>query len=298
MTRPEPARPFRTADGGVLRGPWLGQPAPSAQPVEFCPEIYSTKRHTFCTAFSPAGDELFFATENPSSGAADLAWMRMQDGIWREPRPGPFNSAWTDNDICMSPDGSRVCWRSWRPLPGRTEPEERSALWASDRTKEGWGEPFPVECAGETQFGGYPGIARRGSVYFAGRRTPDECCVYRASPSGRAYEAREPVLCGMTVGGDLCIAPDESFLIIACWHLPENNGESDLYVSFRLHEGRWSSLRNLGTPINSELNENCPMLSSDGKRFFFFRCDPRNKVSRTFWVDASIVERLRPDPEA
>jgi hypothetical protein len=283
---------------GELRGPWLGQPKPGIEPSEFCPDIYSTKRHTFCTAFSPDGGELFFATASPKPDVSDLAWMRLVDGVWEKPQPAPFNSEWIDNDICMSPDGSRVAWRSWRPLPGQTEPQERSALWAADRTGDGWSEAFLIECDGEILRSGYPGIARSGALYFTGRTSPEEVGVYRAQRSGKQYTKRELIVGGMTTAGDLCIAPDESYLIIACWRLPEIDGESDLYISFQSEDGTWTPLRNLGPPINNELIENCPMVTADGKRFFFFRYDRERKVGRTYWVETSLIEKARTEVKA
>ncbi|MFC2082503.1 hypothetical protein ACFLSG_00485 [Candidatus Bipolaricaulota bacterium] len=293
MTTNRKKEAFWTSELPTHRGQWLGQWLPSEEPVEFCPEIFSTKRHTFCTAFSPGGDELFFATADLTQDISHLAWMRMDGSVWTKPQLAPFNSDYNDYDICMSPDGQRVCWRSWRPLPGNTEPEERSALWAADRTTDGWCEAFPIECDGDVLYSGYPGIARSGALYFTGRTSPEEVSVYRAQRSGKQHTKREVVVSGMTTGGDLCVAPDESYLVIACWRLPEINGESDLYISSRTGEGAWTPLRNLGAPVNNELIENCPMVTADGKRFFFFRYDRARKVGRTFWVDASIIDGLR-----
>lgn len=51
-------------------------------------------------------------------------------------------------------------------------------------------------------------------------------------------------------------------------------------------------LENMGPPINSEDNENCPTLSPDGKYFFFFRYD--GESSNTYWIDAKIIESYKP----
>jgi len=289
------SNPFWTTDVKRLRGPWLGEDFPGTAPKELCPELLATGRYSFCTVFSSDGDEFYFATADLKQEIGHLVWMKMKpDGSWTRPEPAPFNSQWNDNDLCMSPNGQRVAWRSWRPLPGKKEPEKSSALWASDRTADGWGAPFPIQCGDEIAYGGYPGIAQSGNLYFAGRRSPHECCVYRARYDKGTYQDREPILGGMESGGDLCISPDESFLVIACWNLPENNGASDLYVSFRMFDGAWSPLQNLGAPVNNELNENCPMVSPDGRRFFFFRYNPETEESHSYWVDAAVIESLRP----
>lgn len=288
---------FWTDDVDARSGPWLGHDFPGQEPVELRPDILATGRHSFCTVFGPQGDEFYFATADPDpeKDMAHLAWMKMnEDGSWTLPVVAPFNSEWNDNDLCMAPDGSRIAWRSWRPLPGQSKPQERSALWIVDRKSEGWSEPRPVTCDGEVTYGGYPGISRSGTIYFAGRRSPRECCVYRARRNGEQYEAAVPILGDMQFGGDMCIAPDERFLIIACWEVPTNRGEGDLYISFRMQDGSWAPLQNLGDPINTEIIENCPMLSPNGRQFLFFRYDRATKAAHSYWVDASVLERLRP----
>ena len=116
-----------------LRGPWLGQETLGTEATEFCPEILGTERHVAGITFGPAGGEAFFSLHTPDGTSSDIMWMRMVDGVWSRPRAAPFNSAQIDNDICMSPNGERLCWRSWRPLPRNTAPEKTVSLWAVDR---------------------------------------------------------------------------------------------------------------------------------------------------------------------
>lgn len=296
MSTPTSVDRFWMTPLSEARGPWLGENFPGTTPKELRPDLLASGRHSFCTVFSPDGGEFFFATADLEQDIAHLALMTMtEDGSWTRPEPAPFNSKWNDNDICMAPDGSRIAWRSWRPLPGKVEPEERSSLWLADRTTQGWTKPRPVLCGGEVTYGGYPGIAANGAIYFAVRRSENECCVYKARRDGDQYQAAEPILGGMKTAGDLCIAPDESFLVIAYWRVPTNWGEGDLYISFRRHDGSWTPLLNLGDPINTEKIENCPMVSPDGRWFFFFRYDRSTKEARTYWVDVSLLGELRPD---
>jgi len=286
----KPTAPFWRDEMPDVAEPWLGQATPSSEPSELCSDLYtSPSHHTFCTAFNPQGDELFLAASHPETDKSHIVSTRIEGGRWLLPERAPFDSEWIDNDICMSPDGSRLVWRSWRPLPGETEPQERSILWMVDRTSSGWTEARPVLCGGEPPFGGYPGVAADGTLYFAGRLTPGVGGVFRARREGEMYGATEAIIGGMNAGGDLTIAPDQSFLVIACWRRPDNNGESDLYVSFRRGDDSWTALRNLGSPINNELNENCPMVSSDGKRFFFLRYAPDIEKARTYCISPAVI---------
>ncbi len=64
------------------------------------------------------------------------------------------------------------------------------------------------------------------------------------------------------------MAPDESYLIFASFGRLDSLGSADLYVSFRV-DGKWQPARSLGTSINSKAFEYCPIVSPDGRHFFF-----------------------------
>jgi hypothetical protein len=269
------------------------------EPEIFAPAILSTGKHAFCSVFSPCGTEFYFVTDLGENDTADIMWMRRVVDVWTKPEAAPFNSQYTDNDICMSPDGYRVFWRSWRPLPGHSKPEERSYIWYSARTQKGWSKAQPVECEGTFLPAGYPSITYNGTLYFPYRSDANvgESDIHLSRFKKGAF--RNPINLGSTINtkyieGDMCVAPDESFLVVSCWNRPDNNGESDLYISFRDKKGDWAALKNMGKPINNEHNENCPMISPDGKYFFFFRYNPKNEKSATYWIDIRIIEKHRP----
>jgi hypothetical protein len=66
------------------------------------------------------------------------------------------------------------------------------------------------------------------------------------------------------------------------------------YMSFRSSNGKWSGLKNLGEPINSDLEENCPTLTPGGKYFLFNRRNPKTGESNIYWVDAKVIKELKP----
>jgi hypothetical protein len=287
-------------DSPVLQGPYFGQKPPGMEPETFAPAILSTGKHAFCSVFSPCGTEFYFVSDIDDDDTADVLWMRRLDDRWIKPDAAPFNSLYNDNDICISPDGCRVFWRSWRPLPGHNKPEERSFIWYSVRSQKGWSKAQPVECEGAFLPAGYPSITYNGTLYFPYRSDANvgESDIHLSRFVRGAFS--KPVNLGSTINtkyieGDMCVAPDESFLIVSCWDRPDNNGESDLYISFRDRNGEWSALKNMGKPINNANNENCPTISPDGKYFFFFRYDPKNEKSATYWVSARIIDALKPE---
>jgi hypothetical protein len=270
------------------------------EPELFAPAILSAGKAAFCSVFSPQMSEFFFATDIGENETADIAWMRRVKDQWTRPVAAPFSDGkHTDNDICISPDGNTVFFRSWRPLPGSDEPQERSVIWTADRTEDGWSAPRPVLCGGVPLRAGYPSVTKSGTLYFPYRHPSNigESDIYLARLDGDTYGAPESL--GATINtpyieGDMCVAQDESFLVVSCWHRPDNRGESDLYISFRGNDGTWMKLMNMGEVINSPSNENCPMVSPDGKFFFYFRYDPQTDKSSTYWVDIRVMDRYRP----
>ncbi|HEX7809682.1 MAG TPA: Xaa-Pro aminopeptidase, partial [Thermoanaerobaculia bacterium] len=63
------------------------------------------------------------------------------------------------------------------------------------------------------------------------------------------------------------IAPDQSYLIFAAYGRPDAIGDGDLYVSVH-HDGAWSAPRPLAF-ANTAAREYCPIVSPDGKTFYF-----------------------------
>ena len=274
----------------VLCGRWLGQMPPGEAPVVFAPEVLSSGRFTLCSVFSPEGDEFYVCLRRTDEDVHDIVCMRRIDDIWAPPEPVSFAAPNMDCDLCMSADGSEIFFISFRPLPGAKEPNR--VIWRTARTPGGWSDLVPLECAGEVQRAGYPGISRAGALFFSKRVDEESCGVFRADRVDGTYTEPQLVLGGMKRGGDLCVAPDESYLVASCWDL----GESDLYASFRNTDGSWSELRNLGAPINGPLVENCPMISHDGAYLFYLVHDRAADTSETRWVSTQAIERKRHDP--
>lgn len=288
-------------DFPCLKGPYLGQKPPGMTPEVFAPGILNTKeRGAFCFVFSPDGNEFYFVyyeRENENSGG--MARMKRIDDAWSEPEMLPFNSSTFDNDMCLSADGKRLVFRSWRALPDGEKPKDHSYLWYVERIDGGWSRAKPLYCANSPVRTGYPSMAENGNLYFAHKR--DEIFgIYRSKPIDGDYGIPELVFTAVDsikTEGDLFIAPDESYMIISCWNHPDNIGSSqgDLYITFQRNDGTWTEERNMGELINTRYGENCPQVTPDGKYFFFNRYDPDNKEGNTYWVDANLIQTFKPE---
>jgi Tol biopolymer transport system component len=87
------------------------------------------------------------------------------------------------------------------------------------------------------------------------------------------------------------IAPDESYIIFDSSR-PGGIGKGDLFICFRLANGSWSRAFN-DTLLNTVESDWCPTVSPDGKYLFFTRNSTGN--GDIYWVDAKIIEELKPD---
>jgi len=96
------------------------------------------------------------------------------------------------------------------------------------------------------------------------------------------------------------IAPDESYLI---WDAvrEEGYGDSDLYISFKQKDGSWGKATNLGAQINTNVAEEGPRVTPDGKYLTFSRSGHRVEedgsryvFGKPYWVDARFIDKLRP----
>ena len=75
----------------------------------------------------------------------------------------------------------------------------------------------------------------------------------------------------------------------------EDKDSMDLYISYKMSNGKWTSPKDLGTEINSPgIYDLCPKVSPNGKYLFFIsrRNGPDFQV---FWADAKFIEELKPD---
>tara|TARA_R110001632_G_scaffold156572_1_gene274960 strand:+ start:56 stop:913 length:858 start_codon:yes stop_codon:yes gene_type:complete len=95
------------------------------------------------------------------------------------------------------------------------------------------------------------------------------------------------------------IAPDESYLL---WDAEiEGKSTPDVYISFRAEDGSWGTAINMGDQINTPLYEQRARVTPDGKYLFFWKGDvklredgSRYVIGSPYWVDAQIIETLRP----
>ncbi|GJL90939.1 TolB family protein [Hyphococcus sp.] len=262
----------------VLKDPYLGQQPPGSTPERFAPGIVSTEYWEYGGAFTPDLREFYLLRDGGKYEEASFVVFRYEDGEWRESvvsrRAGqPF----------ISPDGKTMHL-------GRRYKK---------RTETGWSEIKELEAP----FKDLPIMrltaSANGTYYFDtfNRDQLDFPIRYSRLADGK-YEAPKPLNEAINTGTYLnhpFIAPDESYLL---WDAKREDGygDSDIYISFRQSDGSWGAAITLGNEVNTDAWEASASVTPDGKYLFFSRnmgSDDYENVD-IFWVDAKIIEYLRP----
>jgi hypothetical protein len=247
----------------------------AVQPV--VPELFgegviSTPDYELNAAFLPDGKTVYFTKSTANMGFWTIVSSRLIDGRWTEPEVAPFSGTFSDADLAVTPDGTRLVFISRRPVPGnpgRPVPH----IWYVDRTAAGWTEPRNATPLNSDAGEYYPSAAADGTLYFESARAGGKgrADVYRSRLLNGEYCAPENLGAPLNSEfneGDAAIAPDQSFLILTINGRPDDTGMGDLYISVQ-KAGAWSSPRHLPQGVNSPALEFCPSLSPDGRYLYF-----------------------------
>ena len=270
-----PPRPSLGQNPG-LNGPYLGQSPPGMEPEIFAPGVVSTEGFfEFSCTFSPDGREFYFTRRSGEDNRnAIFVCIRNEDG-WSSPRIASFSGTYADHEPCIPPGGGRLYWGSDRPLP---DGNMAYKIWVVERTRDGWSPPFPLGRPVNEDLLMYVSFTREGTLYATG--------IVRSRLMEGRYQRVErlgpPINDGFNNAHPF-IAPDESYLVFDS-NRPGNFGRSDLFISFHGGGEDWTVPRNLGQTINRGSWNSCPIVSPDG-RYFFFSVD-----GDIYWVDAGYLK--------
>lgn len=263
-------------------GDYLGQIPPGGIPMPFAPGMVSTKGYEYSGTFNPKMDEFYYVKGNGDGYKQDFVMFKREGNRWTpkvlSKRVGqPF----------VSPDGEtmhlgrRVMKREksgWSKVAKLAPPFDEIPIMRMTSSNKG---TYFFDTYDEDDMA-YP--LRYSRIVDGKRQTPK---VLTAEINTGTY-LNHPF-----------IAPDESYLI---WDAKreEGYGDSDLYISYRQHNGEWGKAINLGNKINSSAWDAAGHVSPDGKYFFFNRLISAGKEGELpdvdiYWVSASFIEELKPD---
>jgi len=317
-----------TQDFPVLKGPYLGQKPPGMKAEMFAYDLLSAGKHEPHRIFSPDGKEFIYSVTTPSGvllvepkgvfGKGFTMYSRMENGCWIEPKEFLHDRAYRLRYPFFTPDGNRLIFNSWGNRTTRPE-KPSSCIWYIDRLNDGWSEPKEVDFGEMYQGRGtvYPSISANGNLYFAQFPDGENGFLYVSRYKNGEYSLPEKLSDAINDkgGNHPYIAPDESYIIFDS-ELKDIDASNDIYISFRDKNGEWRKPQKFGDGVNSQYDERRPFVSYDGK-YLFFDSDrinpekpdgaititqlqkltnvPANSYQHTYWVDAKIIEELKPD---
>jgi len=304
-----------------LNGPYLGQTPPGMTPELFAPGILSDGLFNGLIYFPAGGTEVYFSSgfERPFY-ISMLFHSRMKDGGWTEPVEFPVERSVFHRPV-LNPDGTKVFFISSQAEETPDGESSLTKIYYIERVKHSWTAPKSIDFGDAFPYGcSQTSVAANGNIYFqAGYDIDGDEDIYVSRYEDGNY--RTPVRLSDAINGpdhDVhpFIAPDESYLIFDA-ERAGGFGENDLYVSFRNGDGEWSQTKNMGPNVNSARDERRSSVSFDGKYLFFeshlldrasqlpeqpltlngfqeYATSFRNGSANFYWVDAKVIEDLKP----
>ena len=307
-----------------LTGPYLGQKPPGIQPELFAPGVISTGLEEALCTFMPDGNEIIFGImySKPHNPGVHSLLVRsyMKDGIWSFPEVMKISG---DRYDYMYPfityDGSELFFQSDLPT-GKPQLKDKYNIWRCKRIDNTWSdpEPLPLPINGRGDVSG-PSLSKLGDFYFTLMSgNPEVDGIYKSQYNNGIFSEPErlPESVNVKQGSfDGVISPDGSYYLVNVYRKEDSNGETDLYVSFKNDDGNWTPLKNLGSNINTKLNEGSARISSYGQYIFFSgllgnqdfysdypsysdilnsRIKPLYGNYDIYWVSAKVINDLKP----
>jgi len=263
--------------------PYFGEEPPGLIPKLFDPKIVSPEGRFDHGSFTPDMKEFYFTRRPDKSKKREFFVIRYEKNRWSQ--ESETDIQWPQ----FSADGTVMyVGKNYR-----------------ERTETGWSEPkSPGAFINNMAHG--RSVSSNGTYYFTvykEKDEPDIGAIYYSRLIGGEYEnpikMSAEINSGKNIGGSI-ISPDESYLI---WYMDREDGygKSDMYVSFKQKDGSWLAAINMGSIINTEMQESSPQLTHDGKYLFFTRGEwkvkedeTRTYVGKRYWVDTQVIENLRP----
>lgn len=267
---------FEIGQNTKIKGPYLGQTPPGLEPKPFAPGIVSTfGGFEFAITFSPDGNEIYF------NRGADIFTSRLKEEGWTAPEQAPFNTPGLDHEAHITSDGKIMFFGSVRVRPEKTEPEY--AIWAMDRAKKGWGEPYYV-ISGSM----YISTSAKGEIYATNIDENFFGGIFKIINRDGKYSKGE----FLKIGSDSsfkpahpCIAPDDSYIIFDA-KVHADRAEGDIFISFAESGDRLSEPQPI-IEINTPGDEMAASISPDGKYLFF------HSHRDICWIDIKILEKYK-----
>lgn len=255
------------------------------QPELFLPGIVSSEHMEFSMTISPDAKTIFF-TRRIGDEKQRIYQTQYKNDQWTQPVIASFS---TDRDESprYTPDGKTIYFGSQRPIPNRPNKGNFDMnVWRTDYIDDQWTEPTPlpeiinkVQKEGET----WPTanmsdfITIDNKTFYTGTKQPGSkgIDIYKTTLIDNEFTELEKLPLEIFTEEKWeyapILSPDGNYLFFQVYDRKDGLGGDDIFVSKKDDQGNWMPSVNLGSVINTKMNEAATALTSDGKYFFFTR---------------------------
>lgn len=242
------------------------------KPIKFHPEVVSTQIDKFNTSFSPDGNTIYYTATYQKLGITGIAFQKFENKNFSQPRFVPFISADIPmTDVQISPDGNLMLFSTFKDYEGKPEGFNFN-IWTSEFKNGEWQQPTPFGspiASSGNEF--YPVMTNNRNIYYASDKGGNSDIYFSRFQDGQYLESIKlpDNINSEKREADAYVARDESFIIFVRVDEPDGYGNSDLYISFRKDEMKWSDPINMGEDINSNQIDGSPYVTPDGNYLIF-----------------------------
>lgn len=240
----------------------------------FAEGIISTRLYERDIAVSPGKDEIIYTLSDYRQLKRCLVSIERKGNSWGNKKIPGFSGTYNDIEPFFSPEGDKLYFASDRPMDNDSTRNDFN-IWVSERNKNGWGEPQPLDSIINTERDEfYPSLSKNGNIYFTSVRGngPGSEDIFVSRFVNGTYTEPEPLDSAVnspTYEFNAFISPDEDLLIFSSYGRQDDLGGGDLYYSRKNKDGTWEKAVHMAPGINSDKLDYCPFLDVATGNFYF-----------------------------
>jgi OOP family OmpA-OmpF porin len=207
-----------------------------------------------------------------------------------------LNTKYNELKPVVSPDGSLLYFgRSNHPTSAGGRKDRADAWVATATTGDMFGNVQRLaSMLNSAQADVVVGFTGNGNQLYLMRNNPESAhkadaglYLMNADGSGSARAVTVKYFLNKAKHQDISISPDGETMLISMESY-STYGLEDLYVSFRQSDGSWGEPQNLGSDINTPMQEMSAFVAADGRTLYFTSNRSGGKGSMDIWVSTRL----------
>jgi Tol biopolymer transport system component len=275
----------KDSDPLIIEGSYFGQNPPGMTAEIFAPGIVSVNgRYEYALSFSPDLDEMYFSGEKVDD-VQRAYFSKLKDGKWTLPKKADFTNGKKMNEFeaFVNPGGDKIYFAAYDSIFS----DEK--IWYVNRLENSWSDAKLLDSPINNDLVFYPNTAKNGDLFYTSISKMK--MYYAPNKNGKYPEVHEVEI---EYGLHGYISPSQDFILVDARKENDKTKDKDIHVCFKKKDGTWSKPINLGDGVNSDFTETCPSITPDGKYLFFSRYNEEGGLSNIYWVDAEVINAVRP----